>query len=129
MNTPVRFLAAAGAALVALLYLLIARNVITVIENQAAADAAPLYIAAALFALLSVLLLARPSRSVFVAGAGLQLLVIVGYLLIAAERTPAFEAWGLGIKALQVGMLFGLVALALHRSPKPMFRPKRPTHA
>ena len=72
-----------------------------------------MFVAAALFALLAVLLATVPRRPVFLAGAALQLLVIVGYLVIAAERSPAFEAWGVSLKVLQVAVLAALVALAV----------------
>lgn len=39
------------------------------------------------------------------------------YVVVSAERIPAFEAWGLGIKALQIGLLGAFVAM-LVRQPR-----------
>jgi hypothetical protein len=54
---------------------------------------------------------------VWIAGATLQVLVIAEYLAIAAERTPPFEARGVGMKVLQVGLLATCTWLAL-RAPR-----------
>ena len=113
----VRFLAALGAVAVALAYVLIGLDVITVVDDQAAADPTPLFVAAALFAALAALLVTWSPRPVLAAGAVLQLVVIFGYLLISTERSPAFEAWGLGVKALQVALFVALLALILQRAP------------
>jgi hypothetical protein len=91
--------------------------VITVVQDQAEAGAAPVVVAGVLFAALAVLLLITASRRVFIAGAVLQVVVLVMYLVVSAERVPAFEAWGLGIKALQVGLLAAFVAM-LVRQPR-----------
>jgi hypothetical protein len=110
-----RFVAAGAAGLVAVLYLLIGFDVITVVQDQAEAGAAPVLIAGVLFAALAVLLAVTASRRVLVAGAVLQVVVLVMYLVVATERVPAFEAWGLAIKALQVGLLAGFVAMLVRR--------------
>ena len=112
-----RYLAAGVAVVVALLYLLIGFDVITVVEDQATAGAAPVLIAGLLFAVLAVLLLAWPKRRVLVAGAALQVLVLVRYLAVSGERSPAFEAWGIGLKVLQAGLLVAFVSL-LVRHPR-----------
>jgi hypothetical protein len=85
-----------------------------------------MFIAAAAFALLTVLLALTPSRPVLLAGAGLQVLVIAGYVAIAAERTPAFEAWGLSLKALQVALLIALVSLAFQPTSRQAARTAAP---
>lgn len=56
----------------------------------------------------------------FIAGAVLQVVVLVMYLVVSAERVPAFEVWGLGIKALQAGLLAAFVAMLLRlpRTPR-----------
>jgi hypothetical protein len=114
-----RFVAAGVAGLVAVLYLLIGFGVITVVQDQAEAGAAPVVVAGVLFAALAVLLLITSSRQVFIAGAVLQVVVLVMYLVVSAERVPAFEAWGLGIKALQAGLLAAFVTMRLRR-PRPL---------
>jgi hypothetical protein len=48
-----------------------------------------------------------------VLGALLQVGVIVMYVIVGQERTPAFEAWGITIKILQVVLLGALLYLAL----------------
>jgi hypothetical protein len=110
--TTVRYAAAVGSALAALLYLLIAFSVITVVEDQPGFGP-PMLIAGVLFAGLAALLVLSARRIVFVPGAGLQVLVLLGYLAISAERTPAFEAWGITTKALQVLLLAAFVYLTL----------------
>ena len=113
----VRLVVAGVAGLVAVLYLLIGFDVITVVQDQAEAGAAPVLIAGVLFAALAAALLITASRGVFVAGAVLQVVVLVMYLVVAAERVPAFEAWGLAIKTLQAGLLAAFVAM-LVRQPR-----------
>lgn len=44
-----------------------------------------------------------------VAGVLLCLLAIAGYLIVAPDRDPSFETWGLSIKALQTLLLALLV--------------------
>jgi hypothetical protein len=109
----IRFAAIAGSALAAAVYVFIATDVITVIEDQQSASPAPLVVAAALFALLAVLLVRTTRRSVLIGGIALQVIVLAGYLMIASERTPAFEAWGIAQKVLQGALLVMLVALLL----------------
>jgi hypothetical protein len=109
--------AAGVVALVAVLYLLIGFGVITVVQDQAEVGAAPVVVAGVLFAALAVLLLMTASRRVLIAGAVLQLVVLVMYLVVSAGRVPAFEIWGLGIKALQVGLLAAFVAMLI-RQPR-----------
>lgn len=117
----VRFATAAGVAAAAVIYLLIGLGVISVIEDQAAEPGTPMFMAAALFSLLAVALLISAGRPVVLAGAALQVLVIVGYVVVAANRTPAFEAWGIGMKVLEVALLAGFVSLAI--TPKRTITP------
>ena len=121
----VRYLAGGGVALAAIGYLLIAIDVVTVVEGQATTDATPLYIAAGLFAVLAVALMATPSRAVYATGAALQLLVIVGYLLISSDRTPAFETWGITLKILQIALLAALIYLMTRPTPRDAVGPRR----
>jgi hypothetical protein len=112
-----RFVVAGVAGLVAVLYLLIGFDVITVIQDQTEAGAAPVLIAGVLFTALAAALLLTASRGVLVAGAALQVVVLVMYLVVSAERVPAFEAWGLTIKALQAGLFVAFVVM-LVRQPR-----------
>lgn len=68
-------------------------------------------IAVVLFATLSVLLMAAPTRAVWISGAALQVVVLVMYVVVSAERVPAFEEWGITLKVLQAGLLVALVWL------------------
>jgi hypothetical protein len=121
-----RPVAAGVAGLVAVLYLLIGVEVITVVEDQGEAGAAPVLIAGVLFAALAVLLLVTGARRVLLAGAVLQVLVLVMYVVVSSERVPPFEGWGLGIKALQVGLLAGLVTMLVRQSRRPRSRASAP---
>jgi hypothetical protein len=111
----IRRLATTGAAVIAGLYVLVGSGVVHVVADQEPGAIPPLLIAAALFALLAVLLARSTSRAVWVAGAALQILVLVGYLVISADRTPAFEVWGVTLKTLQALLLAALVFLGLQR--------------
>lgn len=114
-----RSIAVVLAAGVAVLYVLIATHLVTVIDGpaeQVARDqlsfAAP---AAALYALGALLLWRFDRRWMWVLGAVLQVLVIAMYFTVAGERDPAFEVWGVGIRVLQFGLLVPLVLLAARR--------------
>ncbi len=109
----IRWTAAAASGLVAILYLLTGSGAVAVTYDQPAGAIPPLLIAAGLFAVLAVLLLRVAQRWVWLAGAGLQAVVIAGYVAIAADRIPAFEAWGITIKVLQVVLLGAFAWLAL----------------
>lgn len=75
--------------------------------------------AASIFLVGAVLLLMFDRRLLWAAGAALQLMVGAMYLVVSADRTPAFEAWGLGLRVLQVPLLVLLVVLAV-RSDRPV---------
>jgi hypothetical protein len=123
---PLRNATAGVVGVVAVLYLLIGVEAITVVEDQAASDPAPPFIAGGLFAVLAVLLLVTTSRVVLVAGALLQLVVLGMYAVVAGGRTPAYEAWGLGMKAAQFGLLVVLLIMLVRRSRSPQERPGSP---
>lgn len=116
-------LAAAISAAVAGVYVLIATDVITVMEDQATESAVPPVAAAVMFAALAAGLALAPSRRVLRAGVALQVLAIALYFMIAAERTPSVEAWGLGLKVVQalllVLLLSRLVPRHLRHAPGP----------
>jgi hypothetical protein len=119
MNDPrqsaLQKVAALGAVAIAGLYAVTGTGLVAVSENQPPGAVPPLLIAAVLFLVLAVLLVRKQRRWVWVAGAGLQALLIVLYLVVAADRVPAFEAWGVTVKLLQVGMLGALVGLAVQQ--------------
>jgi peptidoglycan/LPS O-acetylase OafA/YrhL len=104
--------AAGLAAVIAVLYLLIGFSVVTVVDGQDGEVVPPLVVSAGLFAVLALLLARSAPRWMLVAGMVLQVLVLVGYVAIAPERTPSFEVWGVTVKLLQVALLGLLVALA-----------------
>jgi hypothetical protein len=59
---PLRYTTAGVVGVIAVLYLLIGADAITVVEDQAASDPAPVFIAGGLFAVLAVLLLVTTAR-------------------------------------------------------------------
>jgi hypothetical protein len=123
---PLRYTTAGVAGVIAVLYLLIGVEAITVVEDQAASDPAPVFIAGGLFAVLAVLLLVTTSRVTLVSGVLLQVVVLGMYMVVAGERTPAYEAWGLGMKAAQFGLLIALLTMLVRRSRSPQERPGSP---
>lgn len=114
-----RAIAATLAATVAAVYGLIALHVVTVLEgpaSQVARDQFAFAGPASLVFIVGALLLARyDDRRLWVLGAVLQLLIIAMYLSVADERQPAFELWGVTLRALQVFLLVPLTLLALRR--------------
>lgn len=117
----VRLVAAAGAGVVAVIYLLIGFSAVAVVDDQTGL-VPPMLLAGAVFGLLAALLALSAARVVAAAGAALQLLVVVGYVAIASERTSAYEAWGIATKALQVLLLIALVYVTLRHPGRPAAR-------
>jgi hypothetical protein len=115
-HTLIRYLAAAIAGAAAIVYVLIAINIITVMEDQADEAPVPPLVAAGLLAAVSVLLCLTGRRGVLIGGAAVQVFLIVLYFLIAGEREPAFEAWGIGLKVAQTAVLALLAWLLLTRA-------------
>jgi hypothetical protein len=105
--------AAAAPAAVATLYAATGTGLVAVTADQPPGVVPPLLVASALFTVLAVLLLRVAQRWVWIAGAALQVLLILMYLLVAADRTPAFEAWGIAVKLLQIGLLAAFGALVV----------------
>jgi len=54
----------------------------------------------------------------WIAGAILQALVIAKYFLVAPQREPAFEVWGITIRVLQLALLVATTYLASRSSPR-----------
>lgn len=117
----VRRVAAVLAAAVAVIYGLIAAQVVTVIDGSPGEVAQTQLVfgtSAAVAYLIGVVVLLRFDRPVlWLIGALLQLAVIAMYLNVASEREPAFEVWGITIRILQVLLLGALVYLLLRRRP------------
>ncbi len=109
-------LAAAVSLVVAAVYALIATDVITVLEDQATESPGPPLVAAGAFAILGLLLLVSARRVVLLSGVAIQVVSIVMYLLVGAERVPAFEAWGIGLKVVQLLLLAVFVGLLRSRN-------------
>src|SRR5690606_11681692 len=97
----VRRVAAVLAAAVAVIYCLIAAQVVTVIDGSPAEVAQTQLVfgtSATVAYLIGVVLLLRFDRPVlWLLGALLQLAVIGMYLNVSTERQPAFEVWGITI--------------------------------
>ena len=111
----IRFAAAAFAGAMAAIYFLIGLGVLTVVEGQGT-DASLLgfgAMAGSAFLLGAALLLATDRRWLWILGAVLQVFVVVGYFAVAADRTPAFEVWGITLRIIQVPLFAALVYLAL----------------
>jgi hypothetical protein len=70
--------------------------------------------AAFAFALGAALLLARPGRIVWILGALFMVLVLVAYVLVAPNRHPSFELWGISLKVAQIAILASLLGLLVH---------------
>lgn len=69
--------------------------------------------AASIFVLGAVLLLAVDRKVLWGLGAAFQLMMMAMYVGVSADRTPAFEAWGLGLRVPQVLLFAVLVALVV----------------
>lgn len=111
-RTAIRHTAAVIAGAVALIYLLIGLQVVTVIDvpSDQPAFALP---AAAVFGALSVLLAISDHRVVWIASAIFVALVVVMYFGVAAQRVPQFETWGILLRVLQLPLVALLVWLGL----------------
>jgi hypothetical protein len=111
----VRYIAAGLAAATALLYFLIGLGVVRVVESSAATPDLFEFgaMAGGAFAFGALLLAVTDRRELWVVGALLQMVVLIGYVSAADMRTPAFEFWGLAIKAFQLLLLGALTYLAL----------------
>ena len=105
----VRYASAAFSGAVSIVYFLIALGAISVVSTAPqAGDWVIPGAAAAAFAVLAVLLLVIPIRIVFILGAAMSALTIVGYFVVAPHRTPSFEIWGILIKVAQAALLVAL---------------------
>ena len=108
----VRYFAAAMAAIASLIYFLIGLRVVSVIQNPEEQVGFGLA-AGAGFAIAALLILSVDQRSLWVAGAVLQALIILMYFTLAVERIPEFELWGILLRIVQVPLLAAITYLAI----------------
>ena len=111
MNTrTARILAVAAAAISSLLYFLIGFEVLVVGESKTGTNDILGFglVTGTTFAVIAILSALVQRRWLLGAIASLDALVIVGYFAFAGVREPAFEIWGLLVKAAQLVLLAGL---------------------
>jgi hypothetical protein len=115
----IRYGAALASATIAAIYYLIGLGVLTVVTPAANDPSMAVFSlsAGSAFLLGAVLLVAFDRRLLWVLGAVLQLLVVWGYFAVAPDRTPAFEAWGITLRIIQLPLFAALVYLAV-RAPE-----------
>lgn len=113
----VRYASAAVSAAIAIVYFLIALGAITVVSTAPQpGDWVIPGAAGAAFALLAVLLVVIRNRTVLALGAAMSILTLVGYFVVAPNRTPSFETWGILIKVAQAALVLALGYLAFSRA-------------
>ena len=103
--------AAGIAALIALVYGLIWAGVLTVAADAEPGELGILGVAGLVFLVLAALLWRLSSRVLWIGAAFLQALMIWMYVVVGAERDPAFEVWGISIRVAQVALIGVLVTL------------------
>lgn len=108
-----RRIAAGLCGVMAAVYLAIGAGATSIEPSEEMSLAAFGVVAATIFLVGGGLLLALDRRLVWAVGAALQLMIAAMYVAVSAERAPAFEAWGLGLRVLQVPLFVLLVILAV----------------
>jgi len=111
----VRYVAAALAATMALIYFSIGAGVLNVV-TPVDGDSSMLGFGAAAgaaFLLGAALLVAFDRRVLWILGAILQVFVVWGYFAVAPDRTPSFEAWGIALRVIQLPLFAALLYLAV----------------
>ncbi|HSL58308.1 MAG TPA: hypothetical protein VK866_10745 [Acidimicrobiales bacterium] len=114
-----RRVGAALAGVMAAVYYLIGAEVITVAEATAEAGEEEIDIgvfgvgAGTIFLVGALLLLLVDRRPIWAVGAALQVLIFVMYLAVSSDREPAFEPWGIALRAVEIPLLAVLVYLAV----------------
>lgn len=115
-RTSIRWTAIIATTVSAVVYLLIGLEAVMVVENPA--DQASFGLMAATgYAVATLALIAIRRRWLYLTGAAMQALVMWMYFTLAAERTPAFEFWGVFLRVPQTILLAALVLLALAWHP------------
>lgn len=107
----IRYAAAAVAALTAVVYLLIALQVLVIGDETSSKNFA--YVAGAGYALGTFMILRFDRRILWILGAAIQVFVIAMYFIIAPQRVPEYEFWGLFLRVPEVILLVMLGYLAL----------------
>ncbi len=115
INRAVRYFAALVSVLTAVIYFLIAFNMVSVLDTPA--DQIFGFPAGAAYLLGALLLVAVNRRPVWILGALLQVFVIYMYFNLASRRSPDFEFWGVILRIPQLMILVALVYLAGQSSP------------
>lgn len=118
-----RHLAAALSVVIAGLYACIALGIAHVVETTTSGEELGIRLAfatpaAVVFFVGAFLLLRYDDRRLWLAGVVLQLLIIAMYISVGADREPAFEAWGIAIRVVQVLLLVPLTYLAVRKPPE-----------
>lgn len=118
-----RYVAAALSVVIAGLYACIALGIAHVVETVTSSEEFGIRLAfatpAALVFLLGAFLLLRyDDRRLWLAGLALQMFIIAMYIAVGADREPAFEAWGISIRIVQILLLFPLTYLAVRKPPE-----------
>ena len=113
-----RYLSAALAGVIALMYALISLGVLEVLENR---DGQVIFgaLAATAYAFGMVLLLIGDRKILWALGAAFQAFVIYTYFELAGTRTPHYEIWGLLIRIPQLFLLIGLLGLVMWPASAP----------
>lgn len=106
--------AAAGlCAVIAFVYLAIGAGLTSIEPNEEMSLVVFGVGAASIFVVGALLLLTLDIRALWAAGVMVQLMIAAMYVTVSADRTPAFEGWGIGIRVAQVPLLVLLVILAV----------------
>jgi presenilin-like A22 family membrane protease len=122
----IRYAAAGLSAVMAAIYFLIGVGVLHVVETHPG-EPSLLYFglpAGSAFLLGSLLLVLFDRRELWILGAVLQVLVVLGYFAVAASRTPAYEMWGMTLRLIQIPLFVALVYLVV-RAPEQAGRARR----
>lgn len=120
-----RRVAIGSAALIGVVYVLIFAGLLSVGRAETG-DLGVLGFAGAVFLTLAWLLWRYPGRWLWLGAAVLQIMTGVMYVAVAPDRDPAFEVWGLTIRALSAVLLLSLVTLLWQsRRGTAVARPRR----
>jgi hypothetical protein len=111
--------------LIAVIYLLIGLQVLTVLDNPDDQTAFAL-IAAAAFAVGAGILAWIDSKIVFGLGAAGVAFVIFTYFSLATERSPQFETWGIVLRVIQALLFVTLAYLTIRSTGNATTAPERP---
>ena len=117
-RTTVRYVGAAAAALMAVIYFLIGLGVLDIGgTTDGKTDVFGFGVSAgAAFLLWAVLLALVDRRWLWVVAVAFQVLVYVIYIGASGVRVPQFELWGITLRIIQLPLLVALVYLSL-RAP------------